>query len=404
MESEMITNKKNDQGDGNSNNNDEEVSPPSLFDDLLPDIRAEIYSHCLPTTLGLFARTSRQAAQETAFLRLLSCMVEAEPESYKQTDKQTDETRLAAIAILKRYPELLFRKGTVTDHVGRKIKASPYRVFLGAGDIWALKQVHEEILPNIEDGEAKAKDQFQAQFPNCPWPFNPKLGEEQLYDNRNKKQIEQVIAQLETIVEKITADPCINSLATLDETTKAVSDLRKIFEPKEGEVIQTGLHFPLGIMREIYKVYHDQEWNEAQYAFFSREVIGAVLSASTAVDGQCCKYGLHNLDKKKGPDRRDGLFCRHPKGIPQELAPLKGKLGKTVFVDLYDGESCFLTSVPGVFNWYSKNTCVVRLNGAWFSMGVRWVIGEFMQEKAETYGSYYAATEEKSPHRLYAHD
>ncbi len=189
-------------------------------------------------------------------------------------------------------------------------------------------------------------------------PFNPDLGEEALYDKRNKKMIARVIDQLKTVVETITADPCTNGVATFDATTEAVAALRKIFTPKQGEVIKTGLHFPLAIMREIFSVYDAQfdPWSGEQLSFFSREVIGAALAASTAVDGQCCKYGLSKLDMIKGPDRRDGLFCRRPKGVPVDLAPLSGKLGRTMFVDPYDGESCFLfPNKPGYFDCFNIN-------------------------------------------------
>ena len=96
---------------------------PALLDDLPQAVRVDhLYPHYLPKELGLFAQTSSQAEVETAFLRLLRCAVDAEPESYSQAD----ETKLAAIAILKRHPELLFKIWTVTDHHGRKFKASPY--------------------------------------------------------------------------------------------------------------------------------------------------------------------------------------------------------------------------------------------------------------------------------------
>ena len=316
--------------------------------------KQNIYPHVAIDMLGLFARTCKDAEAETAFLRLLLAAVGAEPESYSQKD----EMSLAAIAILKRHPDLLFVKGMVIDHVGRKIFTSPYQLFHGAGDVWALKQIHEEIIPNIKDGEATAQAQFQQQFPNCKLPFNPEMGEVALYDERNEVQMAQVIAQLKTIVDVITADPCTNGEATFDATTNAVAVLREIFAPKEGEVIRTGLHFPLAIMQEIFRVYDVQfaPWSGAELSFFSREVIGAALDASTAVDGQCYKVGLKNLDAEKGPDRRDGLFCRRPKGIPPELAPLRGKLGRTMSVDPYDGESCFqFPNKPGYFNWYNKN-------------------------------------------------
>src|SRR3990167_3312846 len=177
--------------------------------DILPlETREEILSYCSLPVLGVFARVSHQAEEASAFVRLLPGVVAAAPESYQQVD----ETRLAAIAILKKYPELLFREAIVTDHFGRKIKASPYQLFLGAGDIWALKQVHEEIIEKIEDQEARAqveaqtKAQFQAQFPNCPRPFDSNMPEEMLYDDRNNAQISDVISKLKIIVEKITAD------------------------------------------------------------------------------------------------------------------------------------------------------------------------------------------------------
>jgi len=258
----MITNRSISQA---SNANLGETPDQPLFPALLKEINdVHVCPHLSLKEYGLFAQTSVYAEEATAFLLLLSSSVDAEPESYKQEDP----TKLAAIAILKRHPELLFRKGIVTDHFGRKAWASPYQLFWGTGDVWALKQVHEEILPNIEDGDAQAEVQFKSQFPDCQWPLDPNMGEEALYDDRNRAQIAQVIAQLKTIVGKITADPCTNGLATLDETTKAVEELCQIFAPNEKEVIRTGLHFPQGIMREIYKVYNAQNWDRAQYAFF----------------------------------------------------------------------------------------------------------------------------------------
>jgi hypothetical protein len=312
--------------------------------------KQNVYPHVAIGMLGLYARTCQQAEAETAFLRLLPAAIDAEPVSYNQKD----ETRLAAIAILKRHTELLFVKGMVTDHFGRKIFASPYQLFHSAGDVWALKQIHAEIIPKIENGEARAQEQFQQQFPNCKLPFDPEMGEAALYDDRNNEMIAQVIVQLEIIREAITADPCTHGLATRPETTGAVAELCQLFAPKEEEVIRTGLHFPLAIMREISRVY-DVIPPGAKASFFSREVIGAALDALSAVDGQCCKYGLSKLNNEIGPDRRDGLFCRHPKGIPPELAPLSGKLGRAMFVDPYDGESCFQSSQAGRFDWYNKN-------------------------------------------------
>jgi hypothetical protein len=375
--------------------------------ELNPDLRKQnVYPQFAIDMLGLFARTCRIAEAGTAFLRLMTAAVEAEPMSYNQAD----ETSLAAIAILKRHPELLFVKGMVTDHFGRKIFASPYQLLHGAGDVWALKQVHEEIIPHIDCGEAKAEVQFQEQFPNCESPFNPELREAALYDDRNIAQIEQVKENLKKIFAVITADPCTNGVATLPETEAAVEELRQLFAPKQGEVIKTGLHFPLAIMREISSVYdalfdefalvpmHEVTRKSAQLSFFSREVIGAALAACTAVDSQCWKHG-RKMDNEDGPDRRDGLFCRRPKGIPQELAPLKGKLGRTMFVDLGYGQSVFLSATPGYFDWYDKKGCVEAETWGgqpcWLDLRVRslmWIknasLGELMRPRREENASW----------------
>lgn len=340
-----------------------EVSSAFKLFDLPKDVRTtEIYPDNLPKELCFFAQTSKRAELETAFLRLQHAAVNAEPESYEQKD----ETKLAAIAILKRHPELLFKEGIVKDHFGRFIKASPYRLFLGVGDSWALKQVHDEILPLIEDGETKAREEFKKQFPYGPLPFDPKLGEEVLYDARNIEQIKQVIAQLQTIIAVVTADPCTDGQATLDVTRDAVSELCKIFAPKKGEIIETGLHFPLRILKEINKEYQAKfnPWSVERLSFFSRAVIGSAVAALTAVDGQSCKNGLNKLDMQKGPDRRDGLYCPKPMGVPKDKAPIGDKLGHEMFVNPFNGDSCFLSSISSsvlfgynpsdLCDWYSK--------------------------------------------------
>lgn len=382
--------------------NNQDSSSLLSDDDMPKDVRGEIYRYLSPRDLCLFAQTSKKAELETAFLRLLDTALYAEPESYKQTDK----TKLAAIAILKRHPELLFEeKGTVIDHVGRKIKASPYRIFLGTGDTWALKQLHAEIIPNIKNGAAQAEIQFKAQFPNCQFPFDPEMGEKVLCDDRNREQLKQVKTQLEIIVQKITVDLCTHGQATLEETTKAVAELCNIFAPKKNEIIQTGLHFPLAIMQEIYKVYDAQFnlWSGAQLYFFSRAVIGAAAAASAAVDGQCYKHGLNNMDMNKGPDRRDGLFCRHPKGIPENLTPIRDKLGQTMFVDPYDGASCFMSSSKvGSFVWY--NTIGGAVAGGWVQWRVCVAVGNLWRTKAEDYGRLCSHAKRNQSQHLNDHE
>ena len=121
-----------------------------------------VYSHLAIDTLSIFAKTCKKAEAETAFPRLLHCAAFALPESYQQKDKTT----LAAIAMLKTHPELLFQKGYTRLPSGQWVDGSPYQVILGSGDIWARKTIHEEIIPLIEGGEALALAQYIEQFPN----------------------------------------------------------------------------------------------------------------------------------------------------------------------------------------------------------------------------------------------
>jgi len=301
--------------------------------------------------LGIFSRTSSQGMANTALLRLQKSILTAVPEDYDQL-----RPRLASIAILKRYPYLLFktRGQSVTDHYGREVIDVPYRILLGTFDIWALKQVHEEILPLIHDGEKQAKAQFGTHFPNLLCQFDSIRSEEDLYDDRNRDQLKKVESHLKLIVQKITADPCTNGLATLDETKNAVAELQKIFTTKKEEILRTGLHFPQGIMIMIIRSLIPR-WTTEQKAYYSFAVVGAAEAASTAVDGQCYKHGFHRLIGDTGPDRRDGLLCSRPKGIPKDKAPLNSKLGDSLFVDPTSGNSSFISDGVSSIVTYKKD-------------------------------------------------
>jgi hypothetical protein len=139
--------------------------------------------------------------------------VDAEPKSYNQTG----ERKLAAIANLNRHPELdlLFEsKGArVKDHFLRDIKGCTYRLFLRAGDVWALREAHK-FIEKIEDAEmrasceAQAKAAFHEQFLHYKevhqgtWPPPKDMPEEALYDERNKTQMREVIEKLKSSFRK----------------------------------------------------------------------------------------------------------------------------------------------------------------------------------------------------------
>lgn len=261
---------------------------PFPLSELPNEIRQSvIYSYSTLKDLSFLAQTSKQYKAETTLSRLLSAAIHAVP---RLLDAKEDEnaTALEAIDILKKHPELLFIKEQVKDHYGRDIFASPYQIFLGTCDIWALRQIQEDILPLItnEEAKAEAEAQFTEQFPRyLSWPLPQDFSEARLYDNRNELQIAEIKDQLAVVKDCIDGDP-FNNNEPSDNTKAAVERLCNLFKPKPGEVIQSGLHFPLAIMQEIYKTYNTLE---SYWSFFSLAVIKPALDALSTVDGQCCQ-------------------------------------------------------------------------------------------------------------------
>jgi hypothetical protein len=359
-----------------------------LSDSEMRDARGKIYDENLPLKeLCLFAQTSKQYKAETAFPRLLRAAIHAAPAFLDAKDP----TALASLVILKEYPELLFRKKMVTDHYDREIWASPYQIFLGAGDSWALKKVYEEIIPKIKNGDAQAEAQFKEQFPNCPWPLPKNLSEAMLYDDRNTKQIEVIVEQLAIVKQCIDIDPFTNN-QPLDTTKLAVEKLCKLFQPKSGEVIRSGLHFPLAIIQEVYKTY---DALQGHWSFFSLAVIKPALDALSTVDGQCCQGGLSWLDMKKGPSRRCHSSYQYPLGQPLSLTLVNDKDKRAAaLVDPHNGDVLFVSSAPDYFDCYHKNG--ERMRGRRRVLlplsTMCHLLENLRRTKAETYGSCYAAT------------
>ena len=76
--------------------------------DLPSEIRQEeIFRRSSLSMLGMLAQTSKQYEAETGYLRLLSAALNAAP---AYPDTQEDTNALAAIALLKEHPKLLFAK------------------------------------------------------------------------------------------------------------------------------------------------------------------------------------------------------------------------------------------------------------------------------------------------------
>ena len=66
--------------------------------------------------------------------------------------------------IIAKYPELLLKKGIVTDYSGRKIEGAAFQIALGAddADMW---EMIEPYFKRLKGGEQKMIDQYLEQFP-----------------------------------------------------------------------------------------------------------------------------------------------------------------------------------------------------------------------------------------------
>lgn len=304
-----------------ANNRPQEQSFP-IFD-MTPEVREPyVYPHLLPTIMSVFARTCRQAEKESRLLRLLQYAVNALPVSYDQEDK----SKLAALEMLKSYPYLLFLERDVKDLTGQWHYGSVYKMFLRTGDIAALNEVHEKIIPLIAEGEAIAKAQYEQQF------LRHAEAEGKVYDDRNIAQIAQVKEDLLEIVAAISEDPCTGGYATKQRTKDAIAILKAHLAPKGGDVIRTGLLSPPEILKIIHDVYDQNydSWAGDQLSLYSCEVIGAAEAVAAPHHAQRYKKGLGNINENTLPDRTGSYYLREGAGVPPYL-------GSSSFYDVFFG-------------------------------------------------------------------
>jgi hypothetical protein len=299
------------------------VSESRAFDffSLPPDIkRSHIYSHVRTDKLGLFALTCKTAYEDVRTFAhdvLLSRALRRAAYATSATNYAVGNSELSALNILKLYPELLFEEGYVKDPVGRYFYTSVYKFLLGAGDIFALKSVHEKIIPRIENGELIARQQFAGQF--------PVKGSK--YDARNIVQIAQVAEDLDALAVAITNDPCTDLEATTQITLDVLYLLGEHLRPQKNEIITSGLHMPPEILQKITETYnqHYINWSHEQRAFYLCEMLGLIEKLATAVDEQRFVKGLRNYNNEKAyPDRVRGYLA---KGVDPN------SLGRKYYID-----------------------------------------------------------------------
>lgn len=353
-------------------NNRPQGQPFQIFD-MTPEVRESyVYPHLLPTIMSVFARTCRQAEEETRLLRLLQYAINALPVSYTQQDKST----LAALEMLKSYPRLLFLERDVKDLTGQWHYGSAYKMFLRTGNIAALNEVHAKIIPQILGGEALAKEHYEQQFPRHA------EAERKVYDDRNIAQIAQVKEDLIEIAAAISEDRCPGCYATKQRTKDAIGRLKAHLAPKEGDVIRTGLLSPPEILKIIHDVY-DQNfdpWSGDQLTLYSYEVIGAAEAVAAPHHAQRYKKGLGNADENTAPDRTVSYYLPGGAGVPSDL-------GTASFVDVYCGERGASRAWGRV--WPRRLAVAVRAAAFW----------SLCRATESALGTIHAALDKPSPKR-----
>jgi hypothetical protein len=93
------------------------------------------------------------------------------------------------------------------------------------------------------------------------------------------------------------------------------------------------------------------------------------------------------------PDRRDGLFCKHPKGVPVDKAPLGDKLGKTIFVDPVDGVTCIASS-----SWQGFFDCYNKMGEAGAALRAALALKTYGEKKQNFMGAIMQPSRENSRH------
>lgn len=269
---------------------------------------------------------------------------------------------LAAVSLLKRFPELLFDTNVANvpmiDHTGRAIQQSLYQQALATGDVWLLQDIHKYIFPLLPKAEKDtnqdlAVKQFEIAFPHYHEPIlldsilsqSPDLVfseeeksffelESRYYDKRNVEQIISVKRALIAIFDAITADNCYKGVPN-SETQLEIDKLVNALDNNNAIPIQSGLHFPMFILfmatnsveQQAYAAYHatlqdpepwdrSNQWAE-KCSVYALAVVKLVQKYMTAVDWQCLLNGLEDdiFDRQVGPSRRNE-FLRDSNNMP----------------------------------------------------------------------------------------
>ncbi len=308
-------------------------------------------------------------------------------EGYYATKDPNNVTTLKALEILKKDPDLLFIENIIaTSPTGIRCQGSPIQLILGTGDVWLLKETHDNIFARHQEGangaQALFKKHFDAQFPHYQNPITldhvktaaPDLvfngyeehcfeDENCFYDQRNIEQIIAVKRAIMAVTKAICADSCNNNLPNQD-TQACIDVLRAILTPDDQIIIKTGLHFPSLILLIAVRAANDiKSYSNSRMYIYLRLVLGSVQKYATPVQRQW----LTDDNKRI---RTDGVF---PNSLNRQQSInfvddkhdgppiiIAHELGETAFIGLNTGflhrynsqseqfDSFDITSVTGI--------------------------------------------------------
>ncbi len=351
--------------------------------------------------MNMFALSSKEKSAAIAELALRAeiahHILHATP-ALPDSTKVEDTFKLKAVSLLAENPRLLFTESiTEISPTGAICQGSPLQLALGAGDVWLVKALREQVFPHYHEGAEQAQvlfdQQFKEQFPHyedhlftlealqaeaTDLLFSDEEKtffalEAPYYDERNIQQIIAVKRALMAVVNAITADNCDNAMPN-PKTQSCIDGLKAALTPNNDEIIKTGLHFPLFMLMMVADVYRAQHvastlnqegaWYKpikcaAKWSVYSRLVLGLVQKHLTAVDGQSLKNGLDksiigSLNGAKRPDRQDGLYIEGAKGQLARAPAIASDLGDTAFMSFSGDRVHQLLSDPRCFDFTSK--------------------------------------------------
>ncbi len=189
-------------------------------------------------------------------------------------------------------PELLLKKGRVTDYSGRMIEGTAFQMALGAEDVEMAKMIAHYLDQLNPDEKLK---QYQEQFPE---------GWEEAEALRHKQDLEA----LNTVVY------AISDFDTDKHCEPALQAFRDYLKGQTQEVITTGKHFNVQLLVKAFQLY-DQNYggfvSSRQNNLFWCKVIGYIQRFLPACYAQAFAQGVYFIieECKKLPRSFGFRYC-----------------------------------------------------------------------------------------------